>query len=105
MGFQKARILHVFVGLGLLACAICPVMEIALHSTSCIFVTGEDTESVVALLLLIVELVLVLGRLIVLLSPAIFKKVNVIYSRQLNLVSFESAATPLNLALPSPLRI
>jgi hypothetical protein len=53
---RSAKAFHRFAALGLLACAACPVIEVICRSSDCIFLSGHDTETTVALLLIVLEL-------------------------------------------------
>ncbi|HEX4002875.1 MAG TPA: hypothetical protein VHX36_09505 [Candidatus Acidoferrales bacterium] len=70
---------HTLAAISLLACAICPFVEIALHLNGSIFQNGHDTESTLALLLLLLELSFALGRLLVGLLTRVLKKLNLVY--------------------------
>ena len=71
---MSRRVVHLLIAISLLACLLWPFVEIAVHSNDNIFNDGCDTESAVALLLLVVELVLVLPGLLIPLLPGILKK-------------------------------
>ena len=105
MGIHKARLSHAIIGLGLLACAICPFVEIALHSPDCIFVNGYDTESTIALVLLLVELVFAVAKLLALLPSQVFAKAAQIQSRPSIFLSAASTAIVVDLSPPLSLRI
>jgi hypothetical protein len=69
---------HTFIALILLVCLICPFAEMIVHSDGCIFVSGHDTESTLALLVLIVELAFALGKLLFILLPGVLKKLSLV---------------------------
>jgi hypothetical protein len=72
---MTGRRLHVLVALALVLCLISPFVENAFHSTENIFQTGQDRESTLAVLLLLVELAVALaGLLVVLLSSLVEKE-------------------------------
>src|SRR5579862_2153746 len=76
---------HILIALVLLVCMVCPFAEMVFHSDNCIFVSGNDNESTLALVLLIVELAFALGKLLVVLLPRFFTKLNFVYFGQLTL--------------------
>ena len=91
------RAFHILVALALIGCAICPLVETAIHWNGSIFQSGFDTESTVAVLLLLLELSFALGRLLVVLLPRVLKN--------LGLVCFNSdriALPALNIAIVLP---
>jgi hypothetical protein len=74
MSAMSRRGVHGLLAIFLLACLLCPFVEIAVHSNDSIFNDGYDTESTVALLMAVLELRLTLPSLLVLLLPSILKK-------------------------------
>ncbi len=66
---RGAKTFHLLVGLGLLICMACPAIEMACHATDCIFLSGHDLETSVALFLVILELTVVALRAAVALLP------------------------------------
>ena len=66
--------LHVLIALVLLVCLVSPFIEIAFHSTDSIFNTGQDRESTLAVLLLLVELAFALAGLQVVLLVGLAEK-------------------------------
>lgn len=76
MTARTAKAFHALVGLILLSCALCPFVEIALHLNGTIFQNGYDTESTLAVLLLLLELSFAVGRLLVALLPRILKQLS-----------------------------
>jgi len=60
----NARVFHTLMALGLLACAACPVIEILCRTNDCIFRTGHDTETTLALTFMLVELAVASLKLI-----------------------------------------
>ena len=96
------RRIHTLIALLLLVCVICPFAEMILHSNSCIFVTGHDSESTVAFLILVAELAFALGKALVLLPNLMEKLVVVAFSRTLHRAL--SVCLP-EISPPTPLRI
>jgi len=106
MIFRKIRTFHAIVALVLFYCVLCPFVEIALHSNNCIFVSGHDTESTVALLLLIVELAFALGTLSMVVVPhVLIKTLTLISSNRLTLSSMSFVFVMPEISPPLPLRI
>lgn len=64
------RQFHVLVALILLVCVVCPHVETALDWNESIFTTGYDTESIVAIIALLLILSLTLAKLLVVFLPA-----------------------------------
>ena len=64
------RRFHVLVALILLVCVICPYVETALDWNEGLFTTGYDTESIVAIIALLLILSLTLAKLLVVFLPA-----------------------------------
>ena len=58
---MNRKVFHVVLGLILVACFVCPFVELAIGWNDTIFSTGYDTESTLAVVMLLVELVLALG--------------------------------------------
>lgn len=56
--------LHILLACVLFFCAASPYIEFALRSNQCIFQTGYDTESTIAIIALVVILTFALGRLL-----------------------------------------
>ena len=96
---------HAIVGLVLFYCALCPLIETALHSDNCIFVSGSDTESTVALLLLLLELVFTLGKLLVVLVPGGLNELGVVCSDRPAVLGPNVSAVLTEISPPLPLRI
>lgn len=59
------RAFHVLIALILLACAVSPFVESAVHCHGNIFTTGHDTESAIAVLVLLLELAISLASVLV----------------------------------------
>lgn len=99
------KTLHAAIGLILIFCAVFPLVEPILGWNNNIFVTGHDTESTLALVILLLELVLALAGALVFLL-AVFRVIERILEKSLLLTS-ESGfriAVP-DLSPPVPLRI
>jgi hypothetical protein len=96
---------HLLVALLLLICLVCPFVEMTFHSSNNIFLTGQDNESTVAVLLLLLELAFAVASLFVLLlSGALEKECFVTLHRPLRFTP--GFANPLpELSPPLPLRI
>jgi hypothetical protein len=69
-----AKTFHLLVGLGLLVCMVCPDIEILCHSTDCIFLSGHDMETSVALLLIVLELTIASIKLAVAFLPRLLAR-------------------------------
>jgi hypothetical protein len=102
---MSRRVVHLLIAISLLACLLCPFVEIVVHSNDNIFNEGYDTESAVALLLLVLELVLLLPRFLVLLLPNILKKEQFLTSDRRSGSSPHFNILLPELYLPLPLRI
>jgi hypothetical protein len=96
---------HFLVALLLLVCLVCPFVEMAFDSSDNIFQTGQDNESTIAVLLLLLELGFALATLFVLFFSSILEKEGFVTLHQL--VRFASSfAIPLpELSPPLPLRV
>jgi hypothetical protein len=66
---MNRRVFHVILSLLLVACLICPFVEFAIGWNDTLFSTGHDTESSLALVTLLLELVFMLAGLVALLVP------------------------------------
>lgn len=98
---------HALVALILLSCAVCPFAEIVLHFNGSIFQHGYDTESTLALLLLVLELSFAIGRLLVALLPRVVKNLVRVYffSDYLALSAPKFEIVVPEISPPPPLRI
>jgi hypothetical protein len=65
----------------LLVCVICPYIEVALDWNEGIFTTGYDTESIVAVIALLLTLSLMLAKLMAVFLPARITNEPVVASR------------------------
>lgn len=61
---------HVLAAVILLVCVVCPYVEAALDWNESIFTTGYDTESIVAVIALLLILSLTLAKLMAVFLPA-----------------------------------
>jgi hypothetical protein len=96
---------HVLVALVLIGCVLCPFFEVACGSNNSIFASGQDRETTIAVVLLLLELAFALASLLViLLVPALEKGRLVVVTRFREFVSFFAAFLP-ELSPPIPLRI
>jgi len=66
---MNRRAFHILLALVLVGCVVCPFVEFAIGWNDTIFTTGYDTESAVAIVMLLVELVLGLASVIALFLP------------------------------------
>jgi len=66
---MNRKAFHILLGLVLVACLICPYLEFAIGWNDTIFTTGYDTESSVAVVILLLGLVLALAAVIALFVP------------------------------------
>ena len=96
MIIRTPRAFHILVALVLIGCALCPLTETAIHWDGTIFQNGFDTESTLALLLLLLELSFALGRLLIALLSRVLKKLSLSFN-------FDRFALPaLNIAIVLP---
>jgi hypothetical protein len=65
------RLFHASVVLFLLPCLASPFVEVSLHMTGTVFGTGKDTETSLALLIVVLGLVLALTSLLVAVQPGV----------------------------------
>jgi hypothetical protein len=78
---HRIEIVQKFIALTLFACTLSPFVEILFHSDNSIFASGRDTESTLAVVLLLLELSFAIARLLVKLLPTNFEKLGAVYSR------------------------
>ena len=96
---------HIAVALVLLVCLIVPFFEVASGSNNNIFMSGQDKETTIAVLLLLLELAFELANLLLVLLVPVFEKVLlVVLPRLREFVAF-SAVCPPELSPPIPLHI
>lgn len=104
-GVMTKRGLHVLVALVLIICVLCPFFELACGSNSNIFVSGQDKETTIVVLLLLLELVFALASLLIVLLVPVFEKGPwAVLSQFHEFVSFFAVCLP-ELSPPIPLRI
>jgi hypothetical protein len=75
---RKVKLVQSAVALTLLGCAFCPLFELLLHWDNSIFLTGHDTESTLAFLLLLIELSFAIAKLVALVLAAVFQRLGII---------------------------
>jgi len=75
---SKLKFVQSAVALALLGCAVCPFIEVIIHWNSSIFLTGHDTESTVAFLLLLIELSFAIGKLLACIALVILRKLGIV---------------------------
>ena len=68
---MRRKVFHLALALILLGCLICPYVELAIGWDETIFTTGYDTESTLAVVALLFELVLAIASTIALLFPEV----------------------------------
>lgn len=67
------RILHIALGLILIACLVCPFVEVAIGWDDTIFSTGYDSEALVAVVTLLTELVFAIASAVIILFVVLDK--------------------------------
>jgi hypothetical protein len=75
---RNIKLVQSAVALTLLGCASCPFVELLLHWDSSIFLTGHDTESSLAFLLLLIELSFAIAKLLVFVLAAVLERLGII---------------------------
>jgi hypothetical protein len=75
---RRIKLVQSAVALTLLGCAFCPFVELLLHSNSSIFLTGHDTESSLAFLLLLIELSFAIAKLLAFVVGAPLRRLGII---------------------------
>src|SRR5580692_8139568 len=103
MGIRTSRTFHILIALALIGCALCPFVELAIHWNGTIFQTGFDTESTVAVLLLLLELAYGLAQLFVGLLPPVLRRLSFVYFEQLEFHSLNFASVLPEISPPLPL--
>ncbi len=66
---MSRRAVHIILGAILVVCVVCPFVELTIGWNDTIFSTGYDTESAVAVIMLLFELVLALASAIAIFAP------------------------------------
>jgi hypothetical protein len=105
MLFKTPRAFHTLIALALVACALCLFIETAIHWNGTIFQTGFDTESTVAVLLLLLELAYGLAQLFAVLLPPVLRWLSFVYFEQLEFHSLNFTSVLPEISPPLPLRI
>lgn len=72
------RLFYTLIVAGLLPCVVSPFVECSLHMNGTIFSTGKDTETSLALLIVLLGLALVITRLFVTLRPGLLAMIRVL---------------------------
>jgi hypothetical protein len=96
---------HAALGLILIACLVCPFVETAIGWNDTIFCTGYDTESLVAVVTLLAELVLALATSIVILVAGLRKIELVAATHPVLFFAIGRDSLPADSSPPVPLRI
>lgn len=102
----KFKIVQSAVALVLFGCMLCPFVEILLHWNGSIFVTGHDTESTVAFLLLLIELSVAIARSLVIILRGVLGRLGVAFcSNRVAEIGFVLPSILPTISPPVPLRI
>lgn len=96
---------HALIAIALLACLVSPYVEMAFNSNDLALLAGRDTESTIAVLLLVLELAFALAGLLVILAPGIFERVRLASPHGRLTAPPGLAILPPELSPPLPLRI
>jgi hypothetical protein len=100
-----SRIFHSVVALILLSCIVCPFVELALGWDNSIFMTGHDTETTLAVIILLLELIIALARILRSFSPDV-EVMELIVSKHTRLISESGLSIVIpDTSPPVPLRI
>jgi hypothetical protein len=91
---------HTVIAAGLLMSAVWPVVEILCRSGDCIFVGGSDSETSIALLLLLLELTVISLKLIVCFAPQLLTRLFISVSR--DAAALDASLCPFVNPTPSP---
>jgi len=102
---MSRKAFHVVLALVLVACLICPFVELAIGWNDTIFSTGYDTESALAVVMLLVELVLALAGVIALFLPHVHVTGPLVIPRRISTSEFGVDTFLPDLSPPVPLRI
>ncbi len=102
----KIKIVQSAVALALFACMLSPFVEFLLHGSGSIFISGHDTESTVAVLLLLIELSVAMAAMLVAALRTVLEKLGVVLCSNRIAAAFLifSKAIP-TISPPVPLRI
>jgi len=99
------RAVHVVIALILLFCIVSPFVESAIDWNDTVFTTGYDTESTLAVLVLLLELVISLPGLLVCFCRNIQSGERVVIKYSCCTPEFDFGTTIPELSPPLPLRI
>jgi hypothetical protein len=99
------RRFHVLVALILVACVVSPYVEAALDWNESIFTTGYDTESIVAIIALLLILSLGLAKLMAVFLPARITNEPIVAFRSPRKREHSSVFSVTEVSPPLPLRI
>ncbi len=102
---MRRKAFHVVLGLVLVGCLICPFVELAIGWNDTILSTGYDTESALAVVMLLVELVLGLAGVIAFFLPHVHATEPLVIPRRISTSAFGIGTLPPDLSPPVPLRI
>jgi hypothetical protein len=97
--------LHLVLALILIGCCVCPFVEIAIGWNDTLFSTGYDTESMVAVIMLLVELVLALGSAVAFVLCEARVTEPLVTTVRLFLFEFDFGIPFHSFSSPTPLRI
>src|SRR5260370_28419502 len=102
----RRRALHAAIALILVICVLSPYLELAVDLNDSVFATGYDTETTVAILMLLLELVLSLTNLLASLRKNLpLNAPLIVIKNSLAVPEFGFGATISELSPPLPLRI
>ena len=102
----RLRVFHIVIALILVICVLSPYVESAMDLNDSVFATGYDTETTVAILMLLLELVFSLTNLVVLLCKNVPLDARVIVVKNaFPLPELGFGATVPEVSPPLPLRI
>jgi hypothetical protein len=96
---------HILVALILVICVVCPYVEAALDWNESIFTTGYDTESIVAIIALLLILSLTLAKLMAVFLPSIIINEPIVAARSLRKREHSFVFGIPEVSPPLPLRI
>lgn len=92
-------------GLILLGCFVCPFVELAIGWNDSLFSTGYDTETMVAVVTLLVELILALGSAVAFVLSDMSATEPLVTTRRLLVLEFDLRSLLPYFSPPIPLRI
>lgn len=99
------RQFHILVAVVLLVCVVCPYVETAFDCDENIFTTGYDTESIVAVIALLLILSLTLAKLMAVFLPSRITNEPVVISQPLRKRDHSFVFDIPEVSSPLPLRI